>query len=286
MRLPTAIVALAVLVLGTPLVAQDWQTISTSRQFHAEEKLVASVEFLTGSIRIHAADARTLYQAQMRYDADRFRARNRYYPSSNYLRIGLDVEHLGGDIEFDEGSPQYLDLALPLAVPTDLRMEFGAAYAELELGGLSISRATIKTGASKTSLRFSSANRVDCRQLEVQAAGAHLELAQLANSRCRRVAVTGGAGEITLDFTGSWADGMEMIVHAKMGLGQLTLRIPEDVGVRVDLDRLLVGFDKAGFIKRGSRWYSPNFDSAAAQISFEIDAAFGDIDVVWVRQGR
>lgn len=284
--LPLVVVGLAAITV--PSAAQDWQTVTTSRQLHGDEKLVASVNFLSGTIRVFPADNRTLYKAEMRYDAEQFRPLNRFSNGSSYLRIGLDAEDFKGDLDLDERSPQYLDLALPLAVPTDLRMTFGVARAELELGGIALSKASVETGASETTIRFSSANHVDCSRIDLKVGAARISLERLGNSRCRRVEIGGAAGDITLDFTGDWLEGAQMHVEAKMGLGQLTLVIPRDLGVLVDLDRFLVSFDKAGFIQRGSdrsRWYSPNFDDASARVDIMIDAAFGDIDVVWVERG-
>lgn len=283
MRRLIPLLALLLAAAALPAAAQDWQTVTASRQLHDDEKLIASVNFLSGSVRVFPADNRTLYKAEMRYDAEQFRPLNRFSTGSSYLRIGLDAEDFKGDLDLDEQSPQYLDLALPLAVPTDLRMTFGVAHAELELGGLAISKATLETGASETTMRFSSANHIDCSRIDIVAGGARVNLEGLGNSRCRRVEVGGAAGDITLDFTGDWSEGAEMHVEAKMGIGQLTLVIPEDLGVLIDLDRFLVSFDKAGLVKQGSNWYSSNYGSADARINVSIDAAFGDIDVVWVR---
>lgn len=282
---PLAIVGLAAITV--PAAAQDWQTVTTSRQLHGEEEFTASVKFLSGTLRVFPADNRTLYKARMRYDAEQFQPINRFNTGSSSLAVGLDANDYKGDLDLDEHSPQFLDLELPLAIPTDLRLEFGVVRADIELGGIAISKVFVRTGASETSMRFSTPNNTDCSRIDVKAVGARIDLEGLGNSRCQRVEVIGGAGDITLDFTGRWLEGAHMQVAAKIGLGQLTLVIPRDLGVRVDLNRFLVSFDKAGFIQRGSdrsRWYSPNFGDASAQVEISIDAAIGDVDVVWVEQ--
>ena len=65
-------------------------------------------------------------------------------------------------------------------------------------------------------------------------------------------------------------------------MGALTLRFPDDLGVAVSLDRFLATFDRSGFTKRGDVYYSRNYDTAAAKLHLEINAAFGDINVEWV----
>jgi hypothetical protein len=52
--------------------------------------------------------------------------------------------------------------------------------------------------------------------------------------------------------------------------------------VAISIKRFLASFDRSGFVRRGDKYYSSNFDSAAAQLDLDIDAVLGDIDVVWV----
>ena len=283
-RRASIIAGLCLVGVSGHLVGQDWQTMTASRQLNGEEKLTTTVQFLSGTVRVFPADNRTLYKAQIRYDAEQFSPLNRFRAGSSFsLRVGLDAEGFSGDLDLDESSPQYLDLALPLEVPVDLRMELGVARADIELGGLAISRADIETGASEVTMRFGSVNRIECSRLDLKAGGVRFDLEGLGNSRCRRVEVTGVAGDITLDFSGDWIDGAEMLVAAKMGLGQLTLSVPQDLGIRVDLARFMVGFNKAGLIQRGDYWYSSNYDDADAHVDIKLNAAFGDIDLVWVK---
>jgi len=67
-----------------------------------------------------------------------------------------------------------------------------------------------------------------------------------------------------------------------MGIGSLTLRVPEGLGVRVIKDSFLTSFDSEGLIKRGGSYYSQNWDTAAHKLTINVDAAFGSIDVEWV----
>jgi hypothetical protein len=67
-----------------------------------------------------------------------------------------------------------------------------------------------------------------------------------------------------------------------MGLGSLTLRVPRGLGVRVDREGFLAGFDGEGLIKRGSVYYSENYESARHHLNVDLEAALGSVRVVWV----
>ncbi len=291
MRSALVAAAIAAVVAGDGA-AQDWQTYSSSRQFQGESEITTTVQFLAGTMRIRPGSPATLYRATMRYDASRFNVVNRWSsrgasdrPGEGveaFLRVGLDAENLKGRLSSGGDSPQYLDVELSPSVPTDLRVRFGMARADIELGGLAISRASIETGASETAIHFSAPNLTACDRLEIAAGAAELKVTGLGNAACRRIDVKGGAGEIGLDFTGTWAADGSTDLHVAMGLGHVTLRVPQGVGLRVNLDRILVSFSHPGMVKRGSDWYSANYDSATTRLSVEIDAALGGVNVVWV----
>lgn len=61
------------------------------------------------------------------------------------------------------------------------------------------------------------------------------------------------------------------------------LRVPESVGVRLNVHRFLVSLQLDGFTKRGSTWYSSGYDRAPVKLLVDVNAAFGSIEVDWIR---
>ncbi len=278
------VVALAftVAILPTSISAQSWRTATSTRQVRGEERVDVSVQFTAGTFRLHPGNPASLYRTDVRYDQDRFAAETRYDATRGQLVVKLTPgEHLR-DVRHEGDSPQYLDLALSPVVPADLTLEFGIANADLELGGLSLRQLALKTGASESIVRFSEVNRIECRQLDIAVGAAELAVEGLGNSRCREISVAGGAGSLVVDFTGAWIEGPASEAEIMVGLGSLTLRLPEDLGVEVRMTRFLASFAKEGFERRGSRYVSPNYDQARAHVRMHIKAALGDINVEWV----
>lgn len=83
-----------------------------------------------------------------------------------------------------------------------------------------------------------------------------------------------------LDFTGTWKQ--DLAASIEMGLGSLTLRLPEGLGVRVEKDGILAAFDSQRLTKRGNVYYSSNWESAKHKLSLDLSAALGSIKVEWV----
>ncbi len=272
-------VALGLVVLATGLVnAQSFRTVTASRLTQNEESLRVSVEFAAGTLQLVPGDGRTLYQGEIYYDEDKYRPVTRYRSGS----LNFSLKSIGDDIRLGKiKTAQRLDLSLAPQVPTRLTMSIGAAEASIELGGLSITRASIKVGAAKVKIGFNRPNRTACSELTMNAGAAEFRAEHLGNSRCKHIVFEGGVGNVTLDFTGSeLADDTE--AQIKLGLGQLTLRLPEDLGVTVDVNRFLASFDDSGFEKRGSEYVSRNYAGAKSRLHISIKAVLGDIDVEWV----
>jgi hypothetical protein len=228
-----------------------------------------------------------LYRSRTRYDADLFKSATSYDAERNQLDLALTPRDLSDDFEVeDENYPQELELALSPAVPLTLDLEFGAAQAEIDFGGLSVASAHIKTGASGSAVRFSEPNRIACGNLEIAVGAADFLIEQLGNARCARIEAAGGVGTVTFDFTGEWPQGFTSNAEITVGLGELSLRFPEHLGVAIKMNRLFASFERQGFAKRGSEYVSENFDEATAHLELEITAVMGGVNVEWVPAGQ
>lgn len=129
------------------------------------------------------------------------------------------------------GAENEWDLALAPRIPMSLKLRVGAAKGRLSLGGLALTDFSLETGASDTVVRWDAPNAVPMDRLLLRAGAANVEVRGIGYARPRDVQVEGGLGNLTLDFTGPWADSARVKVTA--GVGALTLRFPKDVGVRV-----------------------------------------------------
>lgn len=272
----------ALLLTASPLTGQDWRSIRASRQVHGEQQLQADVEFASGTFRLTPGQPGALYRAEMEYDADYFNAMNEYDPQRRRLHLSVTPDEIRRGIELDEDAPQFIRLELSPAVPVSLDLQFGAARADVQLGGLMLHAAEIKTGASESVISFGSPNRSLCTRFDVVVGGAEFRLEGLGNARCSKISLTGGAGEMVADFTGAWPAGTRTVTAIKLGVGSLLLRLPDNVGVLVDVTRIFASFDATGFEKRGSLYVSPNYDRATAFLEIDLDTALSAINVEWV----
>lgn len=253
--------------------AQEWKTTTSTRQYSGEKTLSVDVEYAAGRLRLEPAAQDVLYRTSLRYDAKVFEPRVKYGSGK------LDVSIGSGRVRGRNMKGGDLSLQLTNRSALDLELSFGAAEAQLELGGLRLRTLSVETGASATMLEVSSANPEVCEDVEIDVGAARFEARGLGNLNARSMEVNGGMGEVVLDFGGEWRGDLDLKVS--MGLGSLTLRVPRGLGVQIQKEGLLAGFDSQGLIKRGDVYYSENHEQAAHQLAVRIDAAFGSIKVEW-----
>jgi hypothetical protein len=177
----------------------------------------------------------------------------------------------------DEKSKGEMRLSLSRSVPLDLDLELGAAKATLDLGGLSLLGLHLDSGASETVLDFSTPNQTRMRSLDVEVGAASFEGRNLANANAATLRVHGGVGSVELDFGGQWSQ--DMTADVDLTLGKLTLHLPRDVGVRVDVEKFLASFDQQGLQKRGDAYYSENWDAAKYHLRLRASTTLGGIEI-------
>ena len=257
--------------------AQNRRTVTMSRQVENEQTLDVNVRYGAGRFSVGPAESGVLYHMQIEYDEDVFRPLAEYEGSS--LRIG--TESLGRRFRLirDRGAGE-MELALSRDVAMDLNLDFGAVQADIDLGGIHLTRLEINTGASQTQIDISEPNPETMSRASMDVGAAEFTARNLGNLHTEVIEIDAGIGEIDLDFTGDWRQNARVSVD--MGLGSLVLRFPRGLGVRLVKDTFLTSLDSEGLVKRGDAYYSLDYDDAEYQITVDVDAAFGSIRVAWV----
>jgi len=269
------------LVMGLSVVdaaqAQNRRTVTMSRQVEDEQELEVNVRYGAGRFSVGPAESGVLYHMQIEYDEDVFRPIAEYQDRS--LQIG--TESLGRHFWFrrDRGAGK-MELALSRDVAMDLNMDFGAVRADIDLGGIRLTRLEINTGASQTLIDISEPNRETMSRASMDVGAAEFTVLNLGNLNAEVIEIDAGIGEIDLDFSGDWRQ--DTRVSIDMGIGSLVLRFPRGLGVRLVKNTFLTSLDSEGLVKRGDAYYSLDYDDAEYQITVDVDAAFGSIRVAWV----
>ena len=270
-----ALATALVVASAVPLQAQ-LETIHLERINRGEPNVKVNVEFGGGHMLVAAGAQDLLFSANATIRSDAFSLRDSYNERRRELEVYLTDWDDRSNIDRDE---QSLDLFLSPEVPSDVSITYGIGELDLDLSGVALSNLELATGASATHMLFSSLNPVSCGYLNVKVGAAAFEAEGLGNSRCRNISLEGRVTDVSLDFSGDWNQS-EMNLTLEIGLTPVELRIPENVGVTVDMSRFLMGFEGEDFERREGRLVSSNYGTAQRHLRVQINGVLGKVKVV------
>lgn len=163
------------------------------------------------------------------------------------------------------------DLQLGNDVLMDLTITAGAYDGQMELGGLSLERLTVRDGASSVNLSFDEPNQVEMDMLRYNTGASTVTLTGLANANFDDMSFDGGAGTYTLDFSGELQ--RDATVNVKAGVCTLTIIIPEGTAARINLDGGLTTVKTEGTWSASNDTYETSGEGPKLTINIDLGAA-------------
>lgn len=275
-------VTVAAFLAAAPLPAQTMRSYTVGRPAANPPAVMrATLEFGAGRVVVRAGGHDALYDAQLRYDADRFTPFHRYEPRTGTLRLGLEsVGRAGIRVTSRSQLEQVARFTLSPTVPLELETSLGASEALLDLGGLTLNRLAVRAGATRGTVDFSSPTRGTCREATLALGAGELMVMHLANAGCGTIRIEGGMGRAVLDLGGEWR--RDARIEAELAMGTLVLRIPRGTGVEVTAQRFLSRFALDGLTREGEGWRTAGFLDAARKVTVDLKANVAGFEIEWI----
>lgn len=215
--------------------------------------------------------AQSLLQADFAYNVADWKPEVSYSVSDGSGRLGIDQpdDNMSGipdddityrwtlkfnnetplDMNVDMGAGKstmdFSDLTL-----TDLHVQTGAGDVDLVVGTQQLNRASIETGVGETNVQFGG-GRLDDLSFKM------------------------GAGSVVIDLRGTWES--DMIATIGGGLGDLTLKLPRDVGVRVQAEAGLGDVNANGFRILDGDYVNDAYEESEVTLEINIDTGVGTV---------
>jgi hypothetical protein len=163
------------------------------------------------------------------------------------------------------------------SVPVSLTMNFGVCDASVDLGGMQLSDAVFSTGVCDFKLDFSSANQIECDDIQIKTGVSSVSVENLSNAHARHVEFNGGLGSLKIDFGGKLESDCQ--VHVKTGLGSVEISIPSGVNTEITAPgSFLNSVDVSGFYAQGDGEYRSSVKKGP-QLKLDIDSGMGSVTI-------
>jgi N-terminal domain of toast_rack, DUF2154 len=111
--------------------------------------------------------------------------------------------------------------------------------------------------------------------LNCGAGQARLEMGDLD---LQRVAIDMGAGQVDLDLRGKPSHDYD--VNIEGGVGQATIRVPDNVGVRADAHGGIGHIDVTGLESRGDHYENSLYGTSKVNVRLKVEGGIGEIRII------
>jgi hypothetical protein len=138
--------------------------------------------------------------------------------------------------------------------PVRLAVTAGAYQGTFELGGLSVQRLSVKDGAAKTTVAFSSPNLSQMESLSYETGASSVTLTGLADANFKKMQFKGGAGSFTLDFSGQLRSDGSVAIQA--GVGSVHIIVPSGTAAKVVVKGKLTDVKQEGTWTAADKTYT------------------------------
>lgn len=236
------------------------------------------VLFGAGELAIAPGATDDLMTASFLYNVEEWEPEMTYEDDVLTIRQGDPTTDWGWPT--DDGYRNEWELAFSPAIPLEVEVKAGAGSGELDLSGLQLTELDLELGAGEFSVRFDEPNAAEMGRLDLDAGASQLELSGAGYASPRRMVVRSGAGDATLELTGEWSRSADIDVTA--GVGQVTLRLPDDVGVRVDVEGGLASVKASGLRRSGDAYVNDAYGEAEIELDITVTAGVGQVNLIQV----
>jgi len=236
------------------------------------EEARVSVRFGAGEFTLSAADPDVLFAGQFRTNVEQ------WAPEVTWRGGLLRIEQGRSEGIAQPGAENEWDLAFSPAVDLEMDLELGASDGELDFTGLSVTRLDLSAGASDLTVRFGEPNGAQMEDLTIRGGATSLRVEGIGNAGPERMKVEGGVGNVILDFSGEWARSAQVDITG--GTGSFTLRVPENVGARIDIEGGLSNVETEGLSRSGGAYVNEAYGETEVELLIEVRVGVGRIEII------
>lgn len=168
------------------------------------------------------------------------------------------------------------NFALSRQIPLKLSIEGGASENTFDLTGLQLTDLKIIQGASETLVRFDVQNPVPMDTFIFTTGASSAELLGLANANFETMTMSGGAGDYTLDFSGTLA--RDTTVDIKAGVSNIKIIIPSGMNATINNLGTVTNINTKGTWLLSDNTYST--EGNGYMLTINLNVAVGNVNLL------
>jgi hypothetical protein len=191
--------------------------------------------------------------------------------------VRAELKMAAGELKISGGASDLMNATFAYNVdewkPT-VEYNVSGSEGQLTIEESGTSHTTISTSHNSWDLRLNNSVPMDLT-VEMGAGQSDLNLSGLSLTN---FTFQVGAGNATVDLTGDWKH--DLSVQISGGVGQATVRLPQDVGVRANVQGGIGTVSAPGFKKDGGAYVNDAYGKSPVTIQLDVQGGIGQVNLV------
>lgn len=230
---------------------QEFKEVRKTFSMENIEELETEIEFPVGGIILNATPNNTV-KGIFRYKKDQWEPEIRFDKQGNEGHLEISAEKRGKLRDYDESDQNIWGITLSKNVLHDLDLEMGAGKSKMNLEGCRIKSFEFAMGAGEAKIN-------------------------LRNSSVKELEIDAAVGEATIDLSGKWRNDMDASITG--GLGEITLKLPKDIGIKLDIHGILGEVNIQDFSKKGNTYTNDLYGKTENTLYIDLTGGLGEITI-------
>ena len=206
------------------------------------------------------------------------RIENRAIETDGAKALRIEIEMAEGVLQLSGGTYSVIDAAFTYddadwLSPLMTYNVDGTNQGQLNVKQQATRRPAMRHGRNEWTIRLNDDLPTDL-YLKFGAGKADLKLGSIA---LHHLAVVGGVGELAIDLTGDWRHDLQ--ANVKGGIGHTTLRLPDNVGVRVETQTGLGSTHAPKLQWNGEAYVNAAYGLSGVTLDLIVESGLGQIDL-------
>ena len=168
-----------------------------------------------------------------------------------------------------------LTVTIPEGWPVDLRLRFGQGASDVDLGGLTLTNLTADVSMGDHEIEFSRPLAAELPRARLDGQMGDIRFLNLGNARAEDLEVSTSMGDAQVDLGGEWPRDTVSEVEIRHSMGDLRLRIPNDIRLSPDSSTEVTMAESRGLDTRNE-----TDDPDAPTVELHLTASMGDARVI------
>jgi hypothetical protein len=236
------------------------------------DEATVELDFAAGELAVSSGAENALVSGTATYNVQELKPT--ITTAGNQVKISTGEFELKGIPKIDDEIKNEWNLQLG-DFPINLKISAGAYQGKIDLGGLSILILEVNDGAAEVNLQFDNPNGVVMKNFEYTTGASKVELRGLANANFEQMTFKGGAGDFTLDFSGSLTQDAQVDINS--GFGKVTIIVPEGVSAQVNFSNALSTVEASGAWEKSGDQYTQA--GSGPTLKFNIEMGAGTVEL-------